>query len=104
MYRLDVPPSGVASPIEPATLPTIAVDHNPASQVVGITYTLPTITDVRLTVFDVTGRVTDELVSTSRVAGAHAVAWDAKARPSGVYFAVLLAQGEMVVSKIVLTK
>jgi hypothetical protein len=78
---------------------------NPVTGVAGLTYTLPAAGWVRLGVYDVTGRLVTVLIDGPRAAGAGRVQWggsDDGHRPvrSGVYFAVLEANGTRQTAKI----
>ncbi len=59
---------------------------NPFNPVTRIHYILPNEAYVRLTVYDVTGKVVDHLVAHVQPAGEHVAAWDAGTYPSGIYF------------------
>ena len=51
-----------------------------------ITYSLPSKTEVRLDVFDLSGRLVNTLVDEAKKAGTHRVSWDAGEEAAGVYF------------------
>ena len=68
---------------------------NPFNPATTITYSLPTDTHVRLTIFNSTGQVVAELCDKGMSAGVHTMVWDASGMPSGVYFYRLHA-GEFV--------
>jgi len=59
---------------------------NPRGAVARINYFLPQEELVRLTVYDVAGRVVEQLVAEVQAAGDHAVEWHVGRTPSGVYF------------------
>jgi hypothetical protein len=59
---------------------------NPFNPVTQISYRLPTEEFVQLSVYDVTGRLIDQLVSGMQPAGEHVVEWNAKGLSSGIYF------------------
>ncbi len=59
---------------------------NPFNPVTKITYWLPQKAHVRLTVYDVAGRLVARLVDDERDSGEHTVGWHADDLPSGVYF------------------
>ena len=58
----------------------------PFNPVTTIGYYLPQEGLVKLSVFDVAGRLVDELVSGVQAAGDHVVEWNAGQIPSGIYF------------------
>jgi hypothetical protein len=59
---------------------------NPFNPRTRIAYSLPANGFVKLSIYDVTGRLIERLVQTEQPAGEHVVEWDAKALPSGIYF------------------
>lgn len=59
---------------------------NPFNPVTEITYWVPQKAHVRVTMYDVAGRVVARLVDDARDRGKHTVAWNADTLPSGVYF------------------
>jgi hypothetical protein len=69
------------------TEPVLYGGHpNPFNPVTQVTFWLPQSARARVTVHDVTGARVVTLVDGIQDAGDHAVAWDAKDLPSGVYF------------------
>jgi hypothetical protein len=72
---------------------------NPFNPDTRIVFELPQSTQVRLSVFDVRGRLVRELARGSYPAGVHATSWDGRTRngvtaASGIYFYRLQAQGQ----------
>ena len=71
---------------------------NPVADATNIVFTLPTPTDARLAIFDMSGRRVRTLVNNRLAAGSHSVRWDRSddsgrlVRP-GVYFTRLFANG-----------
>jgi len=70
---------------------------NPFNPTTTILYALPEVSDVRLTIFDITGREIKTLVSTSQAAGWYMVQWDGMSRAglpvaAGVYIARIQAK------------
>ena len=59
---------------------------NPFNPVARISYVLPREDFVELSVFDVTGRLVENLVAQVQPVGRHIVEWNAKGMPSGIYF------------------
>jgi hypothetical protein len=59
---------------------------NPLHRSTLISYSLPAISGVTLTIYDITGRLVETLVDETRKPGTHQVRWDRNANPSGVYF------------------
>ncbi|MBX2990979.1 MAG: T9SS type A sorting domain-containing protein [Bacteroidetes bacterium] len=64
---------------------------NPFNPTTTITYQLPVVADVTLTVYDMLGREVATLVNGRRNAGNHSVQFDATGQASGVYFYKLQA-------------
>ena len=63
--------------------PAVPNPFNPATR---INYYLPREDFVRIVVYDVSGRLVDELLSMRQSAGEHFIEWNAKDAPSGIYF------------------
>jgi glucose/arabinose dehydrogenase len=59
---------------------------NPFNPNTKINYDLRMASDVKLTIYDVSGRYIDNLVNQKQNAGTYEVIWDASNYPSGVYF------------------
>jgi hypothetical protein len=59
---------------------------NPFNPMTQIKFNLPRATNVRLTVYNVRGQAVVTLRSGIMSAGQHAVTWDARQHPSGIYF------------------
>jgi hypothetical protein len=77
---------------------------NPFNPVTRIRYALPEESFVKLTVFDVSGRVVGQLVSGRQSAGEHVIEWDAGPRPSGLYFSRLEVGDFVETRKLILLK
>lgn len=73
---------------------------NPVNSTSSFTVTVPTSQDVRVAVYDVTGREVAVLMDDTRPAGSHTIQWDASAVPSGVYM-VRMTSGSEVLSQTV---
>jgi hypothetical protein len=74
---------------------------NPARGTVQIQFAVPSTTDVRLDLFDVTGRLVETLASGTLEAGYHAVTIDVGALNGGAYIYMLTAAGGSVSRKLV---
>jgi endo-1,4-beta-xylanase len=59
---------------------------NPFNPSTYINFTIPNNTHVRITVYDITGRVVQRLLNETKVAGNHNIYFNADALSSGVYF------------------
>jgi hypothetical protein len=88
--------TGVDGPPTPEAFALAAPAPNPCLSGTGIAFALPHETDVRLEVFDATGRLVRTLVTGTLPAGRHATWWDARDRTgagvgAGLYFCRLRA-------------
>jgi hypothetical protein len=99
--------------VGPKTIPVISNNStvilgdavpNPFNPITRINYYLPRNEFVKLNVYDVTGKLVQELVEQQQPAGEHFVEWNADRMPSGVYFYCLKAGGKTLTKKMVLLK
>jgi hypothetical protein len=67
-------------------------------------YSLPDAMPVTLTVFDISGRLVERLVSSTMPAGSHTASWNAEDRPNGIYFYRLVAGTEVLTRKVALLR
>jgi hypothetical protein len=77
---------------------------NPFNPATNITFSLPDNKQVRLTVFDLTGRKIAELVNGYLSAGNHTVSWDASEMASGIYLYRLQTSSSSLSRKMLLIK
>jgi hypothetical protein len=77
---------------------------NPFNPTTEIRFELAEQTQVRLAIYDMTGREVAVLVSESRSAGVHRVSWNAGNASSGVYLYRLTANGQNLTGKMTLLK
>lgn len=77
---------------------------NPFNPVTNIRFELPVSSDVRLEIFDVTGRKIATLSDGNYASGAHTVLFDATNIGSGVFMYRLQAGGEVMIGKMTLIK
>ena len=90
----------------------LITNPNPFNQSVRLNYMLPAAADVRLSIYDITGREVASLVNGHSSLGQHSVVWNAEDLSSGVYFVRLSAVppyggqafGQQSVKKVVLIK
>ncbi len=73
---------------------------NPTQGTARVRFSLPEATDVRLALYDVTGREVSVLASGSRAAGDHEIEWDGAQLPPGVYLARLTAAGRVATERV----
>lgn len=77
---------------------------NPFNPSTNIPYTLPSEAHVELKVFDLLGREVATLVNDRQAAGRHAVRFEARGLPSGIYFVQLRAGDDFAQTKIMLMR
>lgn len=77
---------------------------NPFNPVTRISYEVSETQHVRLAIYDVAGRLVEELVNEVKNAGEYVVEWDAGVLPSGVYFYRLQTGNETMVRRATLLK
>lgn len=108
---LIVSPGVVAAPgTEMPGGPSLAAARpNPAAGATLLSFTLPREMEVRLSLFDTSGRRVRTLAEGSWSAGEHSVRWDladeeGSPLSSGLYFALLEVEGRMLARRIVVTR
>jgi len=101
-------PSNVPSLVkdEPRLLPNVPNPFNPSTS---INYELPADSHVRLSVYDLSGRLVRVLTDTPMTAGRHSVRWDGRdvqgqSSASGIYFVRMNAGGKTGLRKITLVQ
>ena len=77
---------------------------NPFNPITRIPYSLASDGRVRLSVYDSAGRLVERLIEGERPAGHHSARWDARGRPSGVYFCRLEVGDFVATRKLVVVK
>lgn len=77
---------------------------NPFNPTTTISFELPVASDIRLEVFDITGKRVETLVAERLESGAHEVVFDASHLPSGLYLYQLKGDGINLVKRMVLLK
>jgi PKD repeat protein len=78
---------------------------NPFNPVTKFKFDLPKNAQVKITVYDITGRVTEVITNQFMLAGSYSADWDASRFASGVYFYRIEAYGEFSdVKKMILVK
>lgn len=82
----------------------LPAEPNPFRDAARVAYALPTGAPVRLSVYDVSGRVVARLVDGEQPAGVHEATWIVGERPSGVYFFRLEAGGEVRMERATLSR
>ncbi len=82
----------------------LAVSPNPFNPTTDISFKLRAASNLKLAVYDVSGREVARLVDGFYPAGTHQVLWDASMMASGVYFARLETGAEIKTEKLLLVK
>jgi hypothetical protein len=77
---------------------------NPFNPTTVISYQLPVISNVKLSVYDVLGKEVTTLVNEQKPAGNYTVQWNAAGLPSGIYFYKLQAGTYTATKKLVVIK
>jgi hypothetical protein len=77
---------------------------NPFNPSTTIKYTIPELSKVKLTLFNLLGEEVTTLVNEEKIAGNYSVEFNASALPSGVYFYELRAGEYIAVKKMILLK
>ena len=91
-------------PSAPETFTLTQNYPNPFNAKTNITFNLETESDVKISVFDITGAKVTTLVDGRMIAGEHTVNWDAEKVASGVYYYSLKTNGEESTRKMTLLK
>ncbi|MCB0725269.1 MAG: SBBP repeat-containing protein [Ignavibacteriae bacterium] len=77
---------------------------NPFNPVTKIDYDLPVNSNVKMIIFDITGREVSVLINDHKNAGRHTVSWDGSGFGSGVYFYRIEANGFTEIRRMMLVK
>jgi hypothetical protein len=83
---------------------TLGNAPNPFNPMTKIEFSLPAAASVELRIFDARGRLVDTPVSGHRESGLHAVNWDARDKPSGIYYYQLRVGNDVQTNKMMLLK
>ncbi len=107
-----VPYDEYVTPVRPAPGTSVTLGParpNPFSPSTSIAYSLDRAQHIRITIYDVAGRVVTELLDATRPAGDHDLVWSGRGRdgrdvPAGVYFVRLQSEAGTASRKIVLLR
>ncbi len=77
---------------------------NPFNPVTMLTYDVPSDMTVSMGIYDVRGRLVEELVNNMREQGRYEIAWNADQHSSGVYMVKMTAGSTVKVQKVMLVK
>ena len=105
-YFSDIEGNAISSSsvIVPATYTIGSAYPNPFNPTTTLSFALPVKTNVILEVYDVNGRIINELINTNMDAGYHSVIWNADNNASGVYFVKMVAGDFVNIQKLMLVK
>jgi hypothetical protein len=85
VHDAENPPTVAVASVEPAWLTLAPGAPNPIVASTRLSFTLGREARIRLSIFDIRGRKVAVLAEGSYPAGEHAVSWDARRQPAGVY-------------------
>jgi hypothetical protein len=77
---------------------------NPFNPVTRIAYRVPASEHIHIAVYDVAGRLVEQLVDEVKGSGEYVVEWDAGRLPSGVYFYRMRTGDRTIVRRAILLK
>ena len=77
---------------------------NPFNPVTNIIYGLSEYTNVKIVIFDLSGKQVESLVNEFQVVGYYSVDWKADDHPSGIYFVKMVADEYVNTQKLMLVK
>ena len=77
---------------------------NPFNPLAIISYEIPLDCDIKLSIYDVKGRLVEELISSYTEAGYYEITWDAGVAASGMYFLRLVTPYNAMTQKMILMK
>jgi hypothetical protein len=104
-YEEDIATLGIAGPVAiPNEFSLHPVYPNPFNPRATIDFSLQFDGEIHLNVYDINGKIVDELENANLLAGNHRMVWNASSLPSGLYF-IRLQDGEnQEVQKVMLLK
>jgi hypothetical protein len=91
-------------PIIPLSFSLSPAYPNPFNPLTRIRFSVPEMTEVNLSVYDLKGKLIDKLVNKTFEPGTHVQSWDAQFFPSGVYFLVMKSSSFSTSQKLILMK
>lgn len=98
------PVSVSESPISSGRFALLGTVTNPVRGISSVTFTTPKATNVKLSLFDITGRKINDIFSGRVNAGVHRVKFDASSLENGVYFIKMSADNFTDVAKVLVVK
>ena len=77
---------------------------NPFNPITNISLSIANAALIKVNIYDVNGRLVDNLYDSIIAPGYHQLAWHATNKPSGIYFVLLESAGQIKTQKLVLMK
>ena len=77
---------------------------NPFNPLTKITYSIPDEMNVNIKIYDISGRLVNELLDSQMSAGSHEINWDATENASGIYFLRMVVNNKSYSQKLILIK
>jgi hypothetical protein len=77
---------------------------NPFDQLLNIEYTIAEQSHVRLTVYDINGRVIKTLVDKEQTSDHYSIQWDSSVQSAGMYIIILQTRDKQIIRRVVLTR
>jgi len=84
--------------------PMLSIFPNPAQKEINIQYTLPKRTDVKISIYDVTGRLVKNIVNENQKHGTYSKSFDITNLSQGIYFIKLNTSDKSIVEKAIFLK
>ena len=104
-YYFDNFEIGIASSVNDlAEINSFNVFPNPTQGETTFQYELQTAANVNLAIYDVTGKLVDQILNENQPSGAHNATWNASEFSNGIYFYTLSVNGNVASDKIVLNR
>tara|TARA_Y100000294_G_scaffold149840_1_gene146876 strand:- start:1423 stop:4308 length:2886 start_codon:yes stop_codon:yes gene_type:complete len=104
-YEEDIATLGIAGPVAiPNEFSLYPVYPNPFNPRATIDFSLQFDGEIHLNVYDINGKIVDELKNANLLAGNHRMVWNASSLPSGLYFIRLQDGVNQEVQKVMLLK
>jgi len=104
-YEEDIATLGIAGPVAiPNKFSLHPVYPNPFNPTATIDFSLQFDGEIHLNVYDINGKIVDELKNANLLAGNHRMVWNASSLPSGLYFIRLQDGVNQEVQKVMLLK
>jgi len=91
-------------PVIPDDFTILQAYPNPFNPVTTISYQLPAMETVNISIYNIAGQLTDVLVNEVQMPGEHSITWRADQNPSGMYLVRMTSNGTTAVKKIQLIK